>query len=508
MMKTFSDFDKDDTNPYAASAWYQPIDELSKKTLSSYINKATEPKNNDPEDRVTLPGRSTGVVKASYRTQGMAHTKGKEGMRKYKAEEVDHTDSADINELKTSTVQSYRSKATFDAHAGMAGGTTAHKLYRAMDDTTGVYSYGKEKLQKKHSKRLAGIERANKRLAASDAEAEKRGKAAQAAKPKERQRDQYGYGGEPGRHYTGDSLELNGPMIAEVSLKLLGQYKKKAGEQASAADKEAFAPGTTQQRARALLDKAHKRYKGIIKATGKEFEKSVSEEVKHNELHVSDVGGGKYKVHAVGKKLAHGVKAGEHLTDTELDDATEMGAKIKMIKSAKKTVAEGAWIGKKVQKRASASVSKSPEHGALQTRGSRMKGEGTDESLQLSGMQVEDDQKKAILNIAKLSSTKPKSSDKDTDIIRDYDVDDPEIKQQKHHHKRIKNFRTYFESVDEGISPRQALSKAADFEYKAANTDDPAEEHRMKGKAKALRRAARLAQRLAAQVNVDLQPKQ
>lgn len=40
-----------------------------------------------------------------------------------------------------------------------------------------------------------------------------------------------------------------------------------------------------------------------------------------------------YKVHAVGAHLADGIKVGEHLTDTELDDATEMGAKIKHVKS-------------------------------------------------------------------------------------------------------------------------------------------------------------------------------
>ena len=49
-------------------------------------------------------------------------------------------------------------------------------------------------------------------------------------------------------------------------------------------------------------------------------------------LHVKDVGKGKYKVHAVGKHLADGIKVGEHLSDSELDDATEMGAKVKMIK--------------------------------------------------------------------------------------------------------------------------------------------------------------------------------
>jgi len=65
----------------------EQLDELSKGTLKSYIQKSTAPSNNDPEDRVTLPGRESGVVKASYRTQGMAHTKGKEGMRKYKMQE-------------------------------------------------------------------------------------------------------------------------------------------------------------------------------------------------------------------------------------------------------------------------------------------------------------------------------------------------------------------------------------------------------------------------------------
>jgi hypothetical protein len=52
-------------------------------------------------------------------------------------------------------------------------------------------------------------------------------------------------------------------------------------------------------------------------------------------LHVSPVkvdGKTKYHVKAVGKNLADGIKVGEHLTDTHLDDASEMGAKIKHIK--------------------------------------------------------------------------------------------------------------------------------------------------------------------------------
>ena len=53
---------------------------------------------------------------------------------------------------------------------------------------------------------------------------------------------------------------------------------------------------------------------------------------KSNELHVKHVGGGKYKVHAVGKNFADGIKAGEHLSDTELDDFHEMGGKVKHVK--------------------------------------------------------------------------------------------------------------------------------------------------------------------------------
>ena len=64
-------------------------------------------------------------------------------------------------------------------------------------------------------------------------------------------------------------------------------------------------------------------------------DEKVYEEVKElhpKALHVKDMGKGKYKVHAVGKSLAGGIKVGEHLSDSELDDADEMGAKIKMIK--------------------------------------------------------------------------------------------------------------------------------------------------------------------------------
>lgn len=58
--------------------------------------------------------------------------------------------------------------------------------------------------------------------------------------------------------------------------------------------------------------------------------------VGYNHLHVQHVGGGKYKVHAVGKNFAHGINVGEHLSDSELDDFQEMGGKIKHVKGESK----------------------------------------------------------------------------------------------------------------------------------------------------------------------------
>lgn len=66
--------------------------------------------------------------------------------------------------------------------------------------------------------------------------------------------------------------------------------------------------------------------------------KSVKEEIHPDALHVSPVkkdGKQMYKVHKVGKNFSDGIKAGEHLSDSELDDAHEMGCKIKQIKEGR-----------------------------------------------------------------------------------------------------------------------------------------------------------------------------
>lgn len=61
----------------------------------------------------------------------------------------------------------------------------------------------------------------------------------------------------------------------------------------------------------------------------------AEQKVHPNALHVKQVkvdGKTKYHVHAVGKNFSDGIKVGEHLSDSELDDFSEMGGKVKHVK--------------------------------------------------------------------------------------------------------------------------------------------------------------------------------
>ena len=82
---------------------------------------------------------------------------------------------------------------------------------------------------------------------------------------------------------------------------------------------------------------AHQRGRGSRLSSVMRAEETIDEQMKVHPmgLHVMPVklqGKTKYKVHSVGKDLGSGIKVGQHLSDTELDDATEMGAKIKHIR--------------------------------------------------------------------------------------------------------------------------------------------------------------------------------
>lgn len=69
-------------------------------------------------------------------------------------------------------------------------------------------------------------------------------------------------------------------------------------------------------------------------------EEAKPKSVHPDALHVSHVGGGKYKVHAVGKNFSDGIKVGEHLSDTELDDFSEMGGKVKHVNKEETEIEE------------------------------------------------------------------------------------------------------------------------------------------------------------------------
>ena len=111
--------------------------------------------------------------------------------------------------------------------------------------------------------RNAGLKRISDRIYA------KTPKVTPAPKPKTPLENDYGYG--KGR-YMGDSVELQGNKIEELSPATLSSYKKAAGQSASnldkAADKE-FATGNRTAGV-ALTNKANKRFSGIVRATKKQ----------------------------------------------------------------------------------------------------------------------------------------------------------------------------------------------------------------------------------------------
>ena len=109
--------------------------------------------------------------------------------------------------------------------------------------------------------RNAGLKRISDRIYAKTPKA--------APAPKTPLKTDYGYG--KGR-YMGDSVELQGNKIDELSPATLSSYKKAAGQSASNLDKSAdkeFALGNKTAGV-ALTNKANKRFSGIVRATKKQ----------------------------------------------------------------------------------------------------------------------------------------------------------------------------------------------------------------------------------------------
>lgn len=153
-------------------------------------------------------------------------------------------------------------------------------------------------------------------------------------------------------------MKEDAQQVDEVSSDLLRRAKHKAYALSSTADQA----GKTKE--------ADKRFSQGIRFQNREYDVSKKEgsrlskymaqreEVHPDGLHVKPTkvnGKPMYKVHAVGKNFADGIKKGEHLSDTELDDFAEMGGKIKHLKEAvfapvmKQGTSKQAYLGSRMK---------------------------------------------------------------------------------------------------------------------------------------------------------------
>lgn len=129
--------------------------------------------------------------------------------------------------------------------------------------------------------------------------------------------------------------ELSGDTVASYHYKAGRDLAKRGGYSASGSAPATDADKQKVSARRAGMSRALPRIMRSIK--NEDVDASIDEamdgdKVHSNALHVKPIGGGKYKVHAVGKNFESGIKAGEHLSDTDLDDFREMGGKIKHVK--------------------------------------------------------------------------------------------------------------------------------------------------------------------------------
>ena len=133
----------------------EQIDELSKKTLGSYVNKAMDSARELPGAGTNAEAskktkRYAAVSAAAYRTQGLAPRKGTDMFKKYKAESV-------VAEVSQQTLQNYRKKAAKQKSDALDVADRPDT-----DDATWV------KNMNIASKRKDGIAAANKRLGVSE----------------------------------------------------------------------------------------------------------------------------------------------------------------------------------------------------------------------------------------------------------------------------------------------------------------------------------------------------
>lgn len=119
--------------------------------------------------------------------------------------------------------------------------------------------------------------------------------------------------------------KLREETIDEVSMTTLTSYKKKAGEQASAADKAGD------------FKKGNKRFSGIMKATKKQFAKTATPKPANEEVEKDDKSKSWSATGKVGKHIASGEDSAEH---AELDSEGRQTGKRKWITKSGKHIEE------------------------------------------------------------------------------------------------------------------------------------------------------------------------
>ena len=249
----------------------------------------------------------------------------------------------ELDELKMSTLRSYVDKAKAENLPGKGGnrgvalltpGTRDKGVHRAVERMRKM----KEELEQiKENDIVTVVDGARSDRKYNDADHAHNSLSKMVGYQKAKKAELY-VNGQKTKHYEiGKRYDDFEPKKLSESLKQIDELKKSTIKSylSKTVDPVYGIPKTKEKISQRMkgISKAHQRIVGNKPMSEEEY---MGEAMVHPMgLHVMPVkvqGKTKYKVHAVGKHLSGGIKVGEHLSDTDLDDATEMGAKIKHIK--------------------------------------------------------------------------------------------------------------------------------------------------------------------------------
>jgi hypothetical protein len=128
--------------------------------------------------------------------------------------------------------------------------------------------------------------------------------------------------------------DMHKSSVAKSSARIENKHRE-SSSMAASTNPASNAVASKHQRMAASKKAINKLQESSMKTLSTILAEADQNTVHPNGIHVKPVsvdGQQKYKVHAVGKNFQHGIKAGEHLSDSELDDFSEMGGKIKHVK--------------------------------------------------------------------------------------------------------------------------------------------------------------------------------